>query len=51
MVLLRLEGLCKTIKKKAIEGDFAFQKMIAEGHLEHYQDDIKYIREHGNEWI
>lgn len=50
MVLLRLEGLCKTITRKASEGDIAFQKMIDEGHLEHYQNDIKFIREHGKEW-
>ena len=51
MVLLRLEGLCKTITRKASEGDIAFQKMIDEGHLEHYQNDIKFIREYGKEWI
>jgi hypothetical protein len=50
MVLLRLEGLSKTIKRKAKEGDIAFQKIIAEGHLEHYQNDIKFIREYGKEW-
>lgn len=51
MVLLRLEGLCKTITRKASEGDIAFQKMVDEGHLEHYQNDINFIREHGKEWI
>lgn len=51
MVLLRVEGLCKTIIRKAREGDIAFQKMIDEGHLEHYQNDIKFIREHRKEWI
>lgn len=51
MVLLRLEGLCNTIRRKASEGDFAFQKMIDEGHLEHYQNDIKFIADHQNEWI
>ncbi|WP_226666306.1 phosphotransferase [Metabacillus litoralis] len=51
MVLLRLEGLCKTMKRKALEGDRAFQKMIDEGHLEHYEKDIKFIREHGKEWM
>lgn len=51
MVLLRLEGLCKTIARKAIEGDTSFQKMVDEGHLEHYQYDIKFILEHGKEWI
>ncbi|MED3893699.1 phosphotransferase [Priestia aryabhattai] len=51
MVLLRLEGLCKTITRKANDGDIAFQKMIDEGHLEHYQNDIKFIYEHRKEWI
>jgi len=51
MVLLRVKGLCKTIIRKAREGDIAFQKMIDEGHLEHYQNDIKFIREHRKEWI
>jgi len=50
MVLLRLEGLCKTITRKASEGDIAFQKMIDEGHLEHYQKDINFIRANRNEW-
>lgn len=51
MVLLRLEGLCQTIRRKAKEGDISFQKMIEAGHLEHYHNDIKFIRENGKEWI
>ncbi|KIL51594.1 hypothetical protein KP77_11060 [Jeotgalibacillus alimentarius] len=51
MVLLRLEGLCHYMKRKAAEGDIAFQKMIEVGHFEHYQRDIEFIREHGKEWI
>lgn len=50
MVLLRLEGLCKTIIRRAKEGDLAFQKMIDEGHIEHYQNDITFISRHRNEW-
>ncbi|OIK11810.1 phosphotransferase [Bacillus sp. MUM 13] len=50
MVLLRLEGLCKHMIRKAGEGDIAFQKMIEQGHLEHYQKDIQFIKEHGKEW-
>jgi thiamine kinase-like enzyme len=50
MVLLRLEGICKTIKRKAEEGDAAFQKMLDEGHVEHYEKDITFVREHGEEW-
>ncbi|PAE24917.1 MULTISPECIES: aminoglycoside phosphotransferase family protein [Bacillaceae] len=51
MVLLRLEGLCQYMKRKAGEGDAAFQKMLDEGHYEHYQEDIEFIRQHGKEWI
>lgn len=50
MVLLRLEGLCTTIKRKANEGDAAFQKMIADGHVEHYEKEIEFIRLHGEDW-
>lgn len=51
MVVLRLEGLCKTIARKAREGDPAFQKMLAEGHVEHYQNEVKFILENGHDWI
>lgn len=51
VVLLRLKGLCKTIERKAEEGDSAFQKMIDEGHLTHYEKDIMFIREHGKKWL
>ncbi|MGD7043124.1 phosphotransferase [Jeotgalibacillus proteolyticus] len=51
MVLLRVEGVCKTMQRKAKEGDPAFQKMIDEGHYEHYQKDLAFIRKHGKEWI
>ncbi len=51
MVLRRIEGLCQTITRKAEAGDEAFQQMLVDGHLEHYQKDIEFIRDHGNEWI
>ncbi|QKS69842.1 phosphotransferase [Paenalkalicoccus suaedae] len=51
MVMLRLAGLCATMRRKADEGDAAFQKMIEERHDEHYQKDIAFIREHGTEWV
>jgi len=50
MVIRRVEGLCKTIIRKASEGDLAFQKMIDEGHLEHYEKDIAFIQKFGSEW-
>ncbi|MEV9501114.1 phosphotransferase [Bacillus safensis] len=51
MVLLRLKGLCQYMKRKASEGDIAFQDMIHEGHLEHYQKDIQFIHEHRKDWM
>ncbi|OTW89132.1 aminoglycoside phosphotransferase [Bacillus thuringiensis serovar cameroun] len=51
MVLLRLEGLCTYVKRKAQEGDGNFQRMIDEGHLDHYEKDMTFIRKHGKEWI
>ncbi|MBD8498093.1 phosphotransferase enzyme family protein [Paenibacillus arenosi] len=51
MVILRVEGLCKTIQRKAKEGDMAFQKMIDEGHYDHYQEELRFIRKHGQEWM
>lgn len=51
MLLLRIEGLCKTIIRKAQEGDINFEKMIKDGHLEHYQKDMNFIRKYGKEWI
>lgn len=50
MVVLRLEGLCKTIRRKADDGDIAFQHMIKDGHLEHYEKDINFIQENGHRW-
>ena len=51
LVLLRIEALGKTITSKARAGDPAFQQMIREGHLEHYQKDLAFIKEHRNEWM
>ncbi|MBU9672679.1 aminoglycoside phosphotransferase family protein [Planococcus sp. CP5-4] len=50
MVVLRLEGLCKTIRRKAEAGDIAFQNMIKDGHLEHYEKDINFIQKNGYRW-
>ncbi|MFI8684866.1 phosphotransferase [Rossellomorea sp. NPDC077527] len=51
MVLLRLKAICTTIHRKAGEGDAAFQKMVKEGHVEHYQKDIGFIQDHLKDWV
>lgn len=50
MVLLRIEDLCKTIERKANEGVEAYQKMKSEGHIDHYEKDINFIRKYRHEW-
>ncbi|MFB1082595.1 phosphotransferase enzyme family protein [Jeotgalibacillus sp. JSM ZJ347] len=44
VVIQRLEALCLLIDAKAEAGDPAFQKMKAEGHIEHYRKDIRYLK-------
>lgn len=51
MIILRLEGLCATIERKAGEGDAAFRKMLVEGHVAHYQKEIQFIKGNGVDWI
>ncbi|KMK76763.1 phosphotransferase [Alkalihalobacillus pseudalcaliphilus] len=51
MVILRLEGLCETMQRKANEGNPAFQKMIDKGERDHYAKEIEFIRKHGEDWI
>ncbi|WP_079480260.1 phosphotransferase [Halobacillus salinus] len=51
MVVLRLEALCRTMERKALEGDSAFQEMIEEGHKEHYLEDIEFVQKHRSEWL
>ncbi|WP_245947930.1 aminoglycoside phosphotransferase family protein [Paenibacillus sambharensis] len=49
-IIERLMVLCETIKKFAANGNQAFQKMIDEGHLAHYESEVHFIRDHFGEW-
>lgn len=51
MLQRRIEALCLLMKRKAAEGDIAFQKMIDEGHYDHYQEELRFIRTHGQKWF
>jgi len=44
----RLETLCNTIVEEARKGNKAFQKMIDEGHITYYQDEIAFIQKIAN---
>ena len=50
-LLLVLFSILIYMIKRASEGDLALQKMIDEGHPEHYQKEIKFIRKHVKEWV
>jgi len=47
----RLTTLCDTLKRGAAEGNLAFQRMIDEGHLAHYEKEIEFVSDHFDEWI
>lgn len=50
-VLLRVEALIKTIHRKAAEGDIAFQRMVDEGHVTHYEQEIDFLKREGADWF
>lgn len=47
----RIKGMCDTLTLGAEQGNHAFQKMIDEGHLTHYQQEIIFLKEHFEEWL
>lgn len=48
---LRLMALCALISQKAEEGAVAFQKMIEEGHLDHYREEINFHNKYFHEYF
>lgn len=51
LLQLRLNTLCKTIEREACNGNLAYQKMIKDGHVEHYKKDIQFIQKYKQDWI
>ncbi|MCM3782181.1 phosphotransferase [Neobacillus mesonae] len=50
-IVERLIVLCNTMKNFAADGNQAFQKMIDEGHLAHYENEISFVKNHFKDWI
>lgn len=50
-LILRLEFLCNTLLGKASEGEPGFEKMVQDGHVAHYRNEINFIKGHGKEWV
>ncbi len=49
-VISRIQTMCKTLSERAAAGDPAFQKLVEEGHLAHYEQEIKFLEEHFEDW-
>ncbi|MBY0009979.1 aminoglycoside phosphotransferase family protein [Paenibacillus typhae] len=50
-IIKRLTTLCDTLRNGAAEGNPAFQKMVDEGHLAHYESEIQFISDHFKDWV
>lgn len=46
----RIKALCDTLISGAAQGNIAYQKMIEEGHVAHYESEIIFLQEHFEEW-
>ncbi|QJC54204.1 aminoglycoside phosphotransferase family protein [Paenibacillus albicereus] len=49
-IVERLTTLCDTLRSGAADGHPAYQKMVEEGHLAHYEREIKFIADHFEDW-
>ncbi|KJB89348.1 aminoglycoside phosphotransferase [Paenibacillus sp. E194] len=50
-IIERLTALCHTLRTGAADGNPAFQKMVEEGHLAHYESEIQFVSDHFDEWV
>ncbi len=50
-IIQRLTAMCDTLRNGAAEGNPAFQKMVDEGHLAHYESEITFVTNHFEDWI
>lgn len=50
-IIQRLIVLCDTLRNGAADGNPAFQKMVDEGHLAHYESEIRFVTDHFEDWI
>lgn len=50
-IMQRLTALCDTLRNGAAGGNPAFQNMVAEGHLAHYESEIQFVAKHFEDWV
>ncbi|MNW44055.1 Phosphotransferase enzyme family protein [compost metagenome] len=49
-VISRIQTMCTTLSERAASGDTAFIKLVDEGHLAHYEKEIRFLEEHFEDW-
>ncbi|MED5016568.1 aminoglycoside phosphotransferase family protein [Paenibacillus chibensis] len=49
-VISRIKFMCTTLSEGARSGDPAFVKLVEEGHLAHYEKEIKFLEKHFEDW-
>ncbi|WP_341866255.1 hypothetical protein [Paenibacillus barcinonensis] len=50
-VLARMRFMCQTLKGRAAAGEAAFIKMVEEGHLAHYEQEVLFLEQHWRDWM
>lgn len=46
----RLEAVCEVLVARSAAGDEAYQRLVAEGHLDYYRREVAFVRRHASEW-
>ncbi|KAA8746310.1 MULTISPECIES: phosphotransferase [Paenibacillus] len=49
-VVNRIRFMCQTLSERAAAGEFAFLKMVEEGHLSHYEKELTFLEKHFDDW-
>ncbi|MEY8745169.1 phosphotransferase [Bacillales bacterium AN1005] len=49
-VVQRIRTMCNTLTSRAASGDPAFVKLVEEGHLAHYEEEIRFLEKHFDDW-
>ncbi|WP_315795400.1 aminoglycoside phosphotransferase family protein [Paenibacillus sp. BIC5C1] len=49
-VISRIHFMCTTLSDRAASGETAFIKMVEEGHLAHYEKEVRFLEKHFGDW-
>lgn len=50
-VIRRLQTLCDTLRTGAAHGNRAFQKMVDDGHVAHYEHEVEFLTRYFTNWL